>query len=74
MFVKKDKKTKRPRSFSVENSEQTCREPKDIANKFNEYFVGIGLAGKISNNSEFLFENDLNGDHVDSMFAKPIAE
>ena len=69
-------KIKLPNSFSRKNSDNTYTEPLNIANKFNEYFVNVGqqLASKLPNNSEVSFENYLNGNYVESMFAEPITE
>ena len=65
-------RSKLPTSFSVNNEEQVD-EPKQIANKFNDYFVNVGpsLAKKFDQD-----ENDhreyLNGNFPNSMFLSHI--
>ena len=47
-----------------------------IANKFNEYFVNVGpnLAKSIKKNDTIKFENYLEGNYPESMFAEPVTE
>ena len=58
------------------NSNDTTNDPKTIANKFNEYFINIGLnlAKNIKNNSDTNFEKYLIGNYQNSMFLAPITE
>ena len=62
-------------SNTFKNNDEIVSDPETIANKFNEYFVNVGvsLANKIPENSgEFC--SYLNRSNVNSIFLNPVTE
>ena len=73
---KREKNKELPETFFDTNSSKQVKDPKAIANKFNEYFTNIGpnLAKKIKKNANTNFEKYLTGNYPNSMFLTPITE
>ena len=65
---KSNKISKIAKTFVGNNSSNIIDDPKDIANKFNDYFVNIGpnLAKQINNNNHETFEKFLSGRYQSS--------
>ena len=57
--------------FKVDNT--LINDNKEIANKFNEYFLNVGpnLAKKIEVHTDAIFKSYLQGDYVESMMLSP---
>ena len=65
-------KRKNQDCFRDENNKKLT-DPVDIANKFNEYFIGIGTMFTDTSNIDMLkCRSYMNGQYQQSMFLKPI--
>ena len=66
---KPNKTSKIAKTVVGNNSSNIIDDPKDIANKFNDYFVNIGpnLAKQINNNNHETFEKFLYGSYQSSL-------
>ena len=72
---KPKKNTKMSKSFVETCTSNIIDDPKEIANKFNDYFINIGpsLANKIKQNENNSFDKYLTGSYQ-SLFLNPITE
>ena len=75
LINKPKKNTNVSKTFVEACSTNAINNPKEIADKFNEYFINIGpnLANKIKCNENDNFQNYLIGNY-ESMFLNPITE
>ena len=73
---KPKKNTKISKTFIQTNSTNVIEDPKEIANKFNDYFVNVGpnLANKIKDLDNNSFDKYLKGNYQSSFFLNPITE
>lgn len=64
------------KSFIETCTSNIIDDPKEIANKFNDYFTNIGhsLANKIKQNDNNSFDKYLSGSYQSSLFLNPITE
>ena len=72
---KQKKNTNISKTF-IDASSKTIGDPKEIASKFNEYFINIGpnLANKIECRENDSFEKYLTGNYQSNMLLDPITE
>ncbi len=72
---KPKKNTKMSKSFIETCTSNIIDDPKEIANKFNDYFINIGpsLANKIKQNENHSFDKYLTGSYQ-SLFLNPTTE
>ena len=75
LLNKQKKNTNISKTF-IDASSKTIDDPKEIASKFNEYFINIGpnLANKIECRENDSFEKYLTGNYQSNMFLDPITE
>ena len=74
LLNKPTKNTKLTNTFVKSNTTNIVDDPKEIANKFNEYFINVGpnLAKKIKCKDNDTFEKYLNGSYQSSLFLSAI--
>ena len=73
---KPNKNTNISKTFIQTNSTDVLDNPKEIANKFNHYFVNVGpnLASKVKQLDNNSFDKYLKGNYQSSFFLNPITE
>ena len=76
LLNKPTKNNKLTKTFVESNSSNIIEDPKEIANKFNDYFINVGpnLAKKIKCDDNDTFEKYLNGSYQSSLFLNAITE
>ena len=76
LINRKTKKKEISNEFIDSNSTNSIINPKEIANKFNNYFINIGpnLAKEITHTRKSNFSKYLTGNYLNSMFLDPITE